>query len=354
MSRNKLAIAIATAACLYGAASFADDAPSTTLGGVGYFDFTDLTTQKNGTDVDVTGLGTDVKRFYVIVGHQFDDTWSANFTSDFNFSSTTGETQLFVKKAYIQGRFDPLATLRLGSADTPWIPYVEGLYGYRFVEKTITDRLGFGNSADWGVNLSGANDSFNYSASAVNGGGFKNPTRSKSVDEELRAGFRPIDSLTIALGYYTGKLGQDTEAAEAAASASKPPFSLNTASRSDALAVWQAEGLKLGLEYFTADNFTKAAVLNAKGAGTDKMDGYSLFGSYDFSGTDYSLFARYDNASPSKDLDPSQKDKYYNAGFAWKSNANLTWAAVYKYEDLKDNATDLKSTEIGIFAQVKF
>ena len=32
---------------------------------------------------------------------------------------------------------------------------MEGVYGYRYVENTLVDRIKFGNSADWGVHVLG-------------------------------------------------------------------------------------------------------------------------------------------------------------------------------------------------------
>jgi hypothetical protein len=40
-----------------------------------------------------------VKRFYLGVDHKFNDVWSANLTTDFNYVSGDGETNLLVKKA---------------------------------------------------------------------------------------------------------------------------------------------------------------------------------------------------------------------------------------------------------------
>ena len=340
MKKNLLLAALVAAVCA-GGPVHADDTPSTSIGGLMLVDLTDVKTQSNGADVDPTGYGVDVKRFYIAINHVFDDTWSANFTTDFNYSSSTGETQVFAKKAYLQQHIADTATLRYGAAEMPWIPYVEGFYGYRFVERALADRLGVGNTVDWGVHFLGHTDSVSYAVSAVNGNGYKNPSRSKGRDEEARVGFGPVDGLTFALGYYTGKLGQDTEAVPA----------LNTASRADFLGVWKAKGLTAGVEYFSADNFSKTAVTTAA---TDKADGYSLFGSYDFPGTAYSVFARYDGAKPSKDLAPDQRDKYWNLGVAWKTTANLTWALAYKHEKLSDTGSETKTDEFGIWGQVKF
>src|SRR6266446_2831749 len=67
----------------------------------------------------------------------------------------TGETQLFIKKAYVQARISDAFFVRAGSADLPWIPFAEANYGYRYVELVILDRLKFGTSADWGVHAGG-------------------------------------------------------------------------------------------------------------------------------------------------------------------------------------------------------
>jgi len=340
--RNKSVLgALAMGALLAAPLAQADDTSATTISGLMFLDMTNITTQAGGKDVDPTGFGLDVKRFYLGIYHKFDDTWSTNFVTDFNYSGTTGETQLFAKKAYLQQYLSDAATLRYGEAEMPWLPYDEGFYGYRFVEKTMVDRLGFGNTVDWGVHFLGKTGVFNYAASIVNGGGFKNPSRSKSMDEEARVGFTPVDGLTFALGYYTGKLGQDTEATPV----------VNTASRVDFLAAWKAHGLTLGAEYFTADNFTKAAVTTPV---TDKADGYSLFGSYDIADTDYSVFGRYDHAKPSKDVAPNLSDKYFNAGFAWRSSPAITWAVAYKLDKLDNGPAETKTEEFGVWAQVKF
>lgn len=374
MRKSNLLIALAVGAALAAPAARAD-AGDTTIGGVVYADFTSINTQNNGTDVDPNGIGTDVTRAYLIVNHQFDDIWSANLTTDFSFASykaaststvtggapgetvtttttvTTPETQLFIKKAYVQGKFDDLAVFRIGSSDTPWIPFDEGVYGYRFVDKTIIDREGFGNSADWGLNLNGANNLVSYSISALNGNGFKNPTRSKTVDWEGRLAVTPVDGLTLAAGFYTGELGQDTEAHEAAASTGA--VAKNTATRTNLLANWKGAGLNVGVEYFTAKNFSSSLIFNNT---TDSEDGYSVYGSYDFPETAFGLYVRYDSVKPKKDTESNLKDTYYNGGIAWRADKNITWAFGFKSDDLKDDTlnTELKTQEVGVWLQAKY
>lgn len=314
---------------------------TTTLSGTLFTDWTYLNQTQNGTDTGATGYGIDVKRFYLGVDHSFDAIWSANLTTDFNYTQSSGETQLFVKKAFVQAKLSQTAVFRLGSADMPWIPFDESIYGYRFVENTLIDRLHFGNSADWGVHFLGQNGWANYAVSLVNGGGYRNPGRTKSMDWEGRVAFYPVDGLVVAIGGYRGDLGQNT--------ASTP--ALHTATREDALIAYKTPVMTLGAEYFHASNFTQAIITTHA---TDSASGYSLFGSVQIAGDGTALFARYDHAAPSQDLDPSKRDKYYNAGVSFPTNRSITWAMAYKYETVFDNSISHTNREIGVWAQVKF
>jgi len=318
--------------------TLATGANDTKISGTMFVDMTNIDQTSSGRKTDASGTGLDVKRFYLSIDHKFNDIWSANLTTDFNYVSNDGETQLFVKKAYVQGAFDKLATVRVGSANMAWIPFVEDWYGYRFVENTLVDRMKYGNSADWGVHLFGDNGMFNYQVSAVNGGGYKNPSRSDHVDFEGRVGLQPVQGLMFAVGAYDGDLGKDTQTVS----------TLHSARRYDAMAAWNRDALRLGAEWFKADNWK-----NLTTPATDTASGYSVWGSYDFSAA--SLFARYDQVKPSKDLDPSLKDTYWNAGVAVPITKGVKVAIAYKDERLRnDTSTDIHTREIGAWGEVKF
>jgi hypothetical protein len=311
----------------------------TTIGGKAYIDLTEKEQKKNGVKNASTGAGLDVTRFYFSVTHKFNDTWSANLTTDFNFTSATGETQLFVKKAYLQGKFDDALVFRAGAADTPWIPYVENLYGFRYVEKELLDRMGQGTSADWGLNLNGKADKVDYSMSELNGGGYKNPTRTKRMDFEGRIGAQPIDNVTIAIGGYSGTLGKETQTVAAK----------HTAERFDALAAYVDGNTRFGAEYFETRNWG-----NVLTVAHDKADGYSLWGSIGLADTGTTAFARYDRVKPNKDTNSSLTDRYFNVGVEWPVYKGVKWSAVYKNEDMKDLHNDTKSNEFGVFGEVSF
>lgn len=340
MRDNLTAVAAALA---LGAASFGAHAADTKVGGKMYFDLTDRTEKIGGDKTDNSGYGVDVPRFYLTVDSKFDDTWSANLTTDFNYSSTDGKSQLFVKKAYIQAAIAPLFKARAGSADMPWIPFVEDQYGYRYVEQTTTDRQKFGNSADWGLHALGANDFINYGVSVVNGAGYSNVSgRSKRMDVEGRIGVTPVKGLTLAGGFYNGALGNEKESVDAE----------NTATRYDGLVSYVGNGLRIGGEYFQAKNFNKTAITTGP---EDKATGYSTWASYDVSDV-IAVFARYDQTKPSKDVAPDNKLKYANAGVQFIAAKGVKLAAVYKFQklDTGDDTTEKKSNEFGVFGEFKF
>jgi len=338
--RKQILTAAVMAACVgMSVAAVADE--STNVGGKAFIDFTNLDQKNNGTKTAASGVGFDVTRFYLSVGHSFDEMWSANLTTDFNYVGTDGETQVYVKKAYLQAKFSDAAVVRAGSADMPWIPFVEHYYHYRYIEKTLIDRTGFGTSADWGAHVAGKFGMVNYQVSAVNGNGYKNPTRSKSLDFAGRVGVMPVEGLELGVGFYDGKLGQDVQGSTTA----------NSASRWDALVGYNHDMFNVGAEYFSAENFSKTAVATGP---SDKADGYSIWGSV-APAEKISVFARYDEAKPSKTQDPSLKDTYYNAGVAYEARKNVDLALAYKNEEYKDSTTtNMKSSEIGVWAQVKW
>ncbi len=315
----------------------------TQLSGKMYFDLTNIDQTKNGVKTDASGSGFDVKRFYLGVNHKFDDVWSVNLTTDFQYvSSLDSAADIYVKKAYIQGKFSDALVARAGSADLPWIPFAENYYGNRYVENTLTDRLKFGTSADWGVHVGGdlADKKVNYAVSVVNGGGYKNPSRSKSQDVEARVGFVPVEGLVIAVGGYSGTLGKETQSVN----------SLHNATRGDLMVAYAKGPMRVGGEYFRANNWN-----NVLTVARDKASGYSLWGSWAFTKSGIAAFARYDQADLSKDLDPSLQDTYYNFGIEFPIRKGVKLAAVYKHDDRKDDTTvDQKTREIGMWGEIAF
>ena len=312
------------------------------IGGRMFFDLTNIDKTSNGKDTAASGTGLDVKRFYLTVDHKFNDIWSANLTTDFQYSSAIGNTELFVKKAYVQGSFDPAFNLRVGAADMPWIPYVEKFYGMRYVENTLTDRLKYGNSSDWGLHGFGnLGNNFNYAVSVVSGAGYKNPTRSKGMDVEGRVAYTPNENFVVAVGGYSGKLGKETDIQSAE----------NTYTRANAMVAYADSNFRVGGEYFQAKNLN-----NVLTVATDKTSGWSVWGSVRVTDGGINVFGRYDDTDVSKTLDPTLSDKYWNVGVEFPVMKNLKLSTVYKYTHLA-NASDKKNDktkELGVWGDLSF
>ena len=384
------------------------DRGSTTVGGQAFMDFGHISNQSNGVDVAPTGTGFDIKRFYLIVDHKFDNIWSANLTTDAQYlsdktttvvtsvgpppttstvttsSGSGGVTEVFIKKLYLQAKLDDALVLDAGAYTSPWAPFVESLYGYRYIEKTQTDRLGYANTADWGLYANGkfGGGIVTYAVGIVNGGGFKNPSRIKGVDYEGRVGVTPVKWLTFGAGFYSGHLGQ--------LNTTNDDFPHNTATRWDLAVGVNAAGFRFGGEYFNAKNYKSAnpatGVYNFSGITTNSSNapvsdtgtGYSIFTSYEFA-QKWSVFGRYDQAKPSKDVLPNLKDTYINVGISVKPRKNIDLALVYKNEKVENGqisvsgadangsytiggtgnstnglTTDGKFDEVGLYAQYTF
>jgi hypothetical protein len=427
--RKHLITAAVLASCAAATSAYAVDiGDNTTVGGQAFIDFSSISQQQgqaNGTDPSVapSGTGFDVKRFYLIVDHTFNDIWSADLTTDMQYASNTtvvtgatvtcsggakptgtacptgssvtsvtpattslntggSATEVMIKYAYLTAKLNDAFVVHAGSYATPWIQYDDSITGYRWVEKSVADRVGLSDtSADWGLNASGtfANNLVSYAAMVSDGGGYKNPTRTKYVDFEGRITSKPFSWLDVGVGYYNGHLGQVT--------AVNDGFPTNTASRWDGLVSFNFLGFRLTGEYIDANNFKTINTLAAGVFGTqdivassltgtlnkDVAKGFSVLASYAFNDR-WNAFTRYDDINLSENVLPGLKDRFYDAGIDYKPLKALDIALVYKVE-LVDNgaasissadgngsytiggatsATDGKFREIGLYAQFKY
>ena len=412
MFNKPLAVSFAVAAVLGGlgiGTALADDIPLPTIGGRIYTDISNIKQQNSDKDTSNSGTGVDVKRFYLILNEKFNDMWSTKMETDATYNSVTASTckgsgatltcttgttsqqvNLYFKNVYLQMTLDPGFWVRLGEFDTPWIPFVEGIYNHRYVENEITDRLKFGSSADWGLSIGGdlLDKALSYQIAAIEGNGYKNPTRTKTMDVEGRVDYQ-IGGFTLGIGGYEGKLGQEkygntvtlTTVTGTTTTTTSVPQTYRTATQVDALLAYVGNGARVGVEYFEAKNWTNGISGSSdvpeltstdSPNPADKADGESVFASYDFTPM-WGVFGRYDNAKLSKDLASDLKDKYFDVGLEahpynmYKKNIDV--ALVYKHEKMDGgptgstfstangsafNEADGKYDEVGIWAQVNF
>jgi hypothetical protein len=326
----------------------------TKLSGRIYYNMSEIRREVNGERAE-EGTGFSIKRVYIGIDHKFNDVYSANITTDVapvvgpNDGNIVGNG-LYIKKAYLEAKLDPAFIVRIGAADTPWVPFVENVYGYRHIENTIADRTSFATSSDWGLHVLGtlAGGIVSYQASIINGGGYRQPKFSQSVDYEGRVSAQ-YKGFTLGLGGYSGNLAKDTFGTE----------TYNTANRVSALIAYQNPVFTLGGEFFQARNFKQVTVPTP-----DKATGYSVFSSVR-PAPKWSVFGRYDHMRPSRDGLPSETGDYGNIGVQFSPTQIVDLALVYKREKVNggtlstSNGTiggsiDGTYDEVGLFGQVRW
>lgn len=343
----------------------------TTLGAKMYADFSDKTVKTDGQKVGPTGYGVDVKRFYFTVNHEFNNLWSVRMRTDF-YTGGPQSGDLYLKQAYVQAKLSKAFVVSIGENDMPWIPFSEQMYGLRYIEHTLADRSGVGHAADWGLHIRGASldGLIRYNLAIVNGAGYHVPNRrTDAMDFAGRIDLKVIPGLHTALGFYSGKLGNDAygpasftvnNATYVVPANAKVPT--RTASRWDALIAWIQPRYRVGASYFSAKNWhTVNEITSPRG---DKADGFSIWGDLDVA-PKWMLFARYDHVKPEKDLNPNLTDQYFNAGVQYQAISHVQIALVFKHEKVSHGFFDTANgtiggsdhgtyNEVGIWTQVAF
>jgi len=345
---------------------------STTISGKSFFNVSNISqhsTDLAGNRIDnvQNGTQTELKRFYVGIDHKFNDIFSANLTTDFRYNAngTSKDVLVYVKKAFVQAKFNPAIAVRIGAADLPWVPFAESVYGYRFVENSLIDRTKFGTSSDWGVHVLGGfgNGLVNYQVSAIDGNGYKTLTRSSNtIDLEGRVDVHPVKNIVLAVGGYTGKLGKSNDTVNVN----------HHATRLNALAAYTDKRIRAGVEYFTARNWNNISTAPeptpAPQTPNDRSHGWSAFGSFAFT-PQIAAFARYDLVRPTRNTvaltDGPVRDHYFNVGVDYKPIPPLDFALVYKRDRVNNGFISTSNgtiggldhgtySEVGLFGQLAF
>lgn len=336
----------------------------TSVGGTIFADVSTISNKNAAGKTAQSGTDYDIKRAYLIVNHKFNDTYSFNLTTDFTFDNNTTSpsgaskptinetggantvggikaTQLYIKKAYLQAHYADAFNIRLGAADMPWVPFVEGLNGYRFADQVLIDRTKFGTSADWGVHVYGdlLNKLVSYQVSVVDGEGYKQPSlgtvnRTNSVDVEGRVSIQK-NGFVAAVGGYEGKLG----------SAVENVLTFNTAKRIDVLGAYSNKLFRIGFEYLWANDWSDVTQSNP--AKINHSEGYSIFGSVNAT-KKISLFGKFEYVKPKEDTLPTFHENYFVIGLDYKPIPALDMALVYKRDQVNDGSFSTGNGVIGI------
>lgn len=104
-----------------------------------------------------------VRRAYLGYDYNISEKFSTQFLLEGNDGVTdiSGRRSVFIKSAYLEWKnLIPGASIFIGQSSTPtWPTLTEKIWGYRSVEKVITDYRKMGKSNDFGIRISGKIDS---------------------------------------------------------------------------------------------------------------------------------------------------------------------------------------------------
>ena len=146
--------------------------------------------------------GVQIRRVYFQLDNDLSIKYSTRFRLEADSKELTsgGKIGVFVKAAYLQAKdWIPRGNAFIGMANTPTFENSEEFWGYRSVEKTITDFRGLVSSSDLGVLLKGYLDGghkIGYSG-MLGTGTFQRAENNRQKRAYLAIPLRPIEDLRI-------------------------------------------------------------------------------------------------------------------------------------------------------------
>ncbi|MFN3873827.1 MAG: hypothetical protein ACK4R9_12585 [Ignavibacterium sp.] len=260
---------------------------------------TSLSNTVNGGKKDLNGF--QLRRIYFTYDYDISETFATRFRLEADQVSNTsdGKIGVFVKDAYLQWKnIFKGSDFIFGIQPTPAFEVSEGIWGNRFLEKTIMDLRGIVSSRDLAVTLKGKIDSegaLKYWLMIGNGSGNK-PETDKFKRFYAHLQYTPIKQFTATL-YADLKARPNINDP---ASTSNPPATVanNDLTYALFLGYREKDAYTFGVEGFL--NPRQNGMLS-NGTLKDKTGmGLSAFASYNFS-QELAAVGRYDYYDPNTD-----------------------------------------------------
>jgi hypothetical protein len=141
------------------------------------------------------------------------------------------------------------------------------------------------------------------------------------------------EGFNLGIGGYSGKLGI----------ASGTP-TLKTAERFDVIGAYVANGLRVGVEYFSSNNYLNNALVNtAVGQGANGVSG---FASYNFL-PEWGVFGRYDSVNPTTKTSPATNENFYTVGISYSPIKIVDFSLAYKHDGVGHGSLSTAEGTIG-------
>lgn len=194
---RRLSIAVVLGLVGHVAAAAAQvQAPTVTVGGVGYVNYGYQLKQDSSLAAGVGhGNNFDVGRAYVNVNGKFAEGVTTRVTTDVDGrAAAAGQLSIRLKYAFVAWQphgVGPL-TYKVGMIHTPWVDFEETMWDYRMQGTTAMDRNSKLTSSDIGAGVDGMwhYDQFAIQVGAYNGEGYSGAPGDQGKDIEARASYR--------------------------------------------------------------------------------------------------------------------------------------------------------------------
>lgn len=255
----------------------------------------------NGGKKDLNGI--QLRRIYFTYDYDISESFATKFRLEADQAANTSNNKIgvFVKDAYLQWKnIFKGSDLIFGIQPTPAFEVSEGIWGNRFLEKTIMDLRGIVPSRDLAVTMKGKLDNegmFKYWLMVGNGSG-NSPETDKHKRFYAHLQYSPVKQFTATL-YADLKARPDFNDP---ASTANPPATLSNNDLTYALFLGYKEKDKytFGFEGFL--NQRQNGIISSTEIKDKTGMGISVFASYNFS-KELAVVGRYDYYDPNADSD---------------------------------------------------
>ncbi|PJA97601.1 MAG: hypothetical protein CO129_00395 [Ignavibacteriales bacterium CG_4_9_14_3_um_filter_34_10] len=284
---------------------------------------TSLSNVANGGAKDLNGF--QLRRIYFTYDYNISERFATRFRLEADQAANTSNNKIgvFVKDAYLQWKnIFKGSDLIFGLHPTPAFEVSEGIWGNRFLEKTIMDLRGIVSSRDLAVSLKGRVDAvgiFKYWVMIGNGSG-NSPETDKYKRFYAHFQYTPIKQFTATL-YADLKAHPSIKDP---ASTTNPPETIanNDLTYALFLGYKEKDAYTFGLETFLTSR--QNGIIIETNTEDKTGIGISTFASYNFS-KEIAVVGRYDYYDPNSDSEvKSDSRNYFIFGLNFKPDEKVT------------------------------
>ncbi len=141
----------------------------------------------------------EINRAYLGYKYQFNNKFSSKVVADFGKNTSGSAYTAFLKTAQLDWKLTNSIKLSAGMIGLKQMNEQDKFFGYRYIEKTFSDKYGMGTTSDLGLNVEiKLNKIIKFNVFALNGDGYKNMQDTLGVHKlGYSVILNPVKNLTL-------------------------------------------------------------------------------------------------------------------------------------------------------------